>query len=128
MAKVVRVTWVLVLLVALYSGWVLWRRHMAQALPAPPVAADPLAKYGSAVKILQFYTSTGTIAKGSQALLCYSVLNAKEVRLDPPVESVWPAMSRCFDVKPSRSTSYTLTAEGADHKTASETLEVVVKP
>jgi hypothetical protein len=128
MATVVRITWVLVLLAGLYTGWVLWRRHRSQIPPAPPVAADPLAKYGSGVKILQFYTSTETIAKGSQALLCYSVLNAKEVRLDPPVESVWPAMSRCFDVTPSRSTTYTLTAEGADHKTASETVEVVVKP
>ena len=39
-----------------------------------------------------------------------------------------PGYEAEFDVKPARSTSYTLTAEGADHKTASETLEVVVKP
>jgi len=128
MAKVVHWLWVLVLLTGLYSGWVLWQRHRSQTPPAPPVTVDPLAKYGSDVKILQFYTGNGTITKGGKALLCYSVVNATAVRLDPPVESVWPAMSRCFEVAPARSTRYTLTAEGADHKTASETLEVVVKP
>ena len=128
MGKLVRYTWLLVLVAGFYSGWVLWQRHRAQVPPAAPVAVDPLAKYGSEVKILQFYTGTANIAKGGKALLCYSVVNAAVVRLDPPVESVWPAVSRCFDVVPSRSTRYTLTAEGADHRTASETLEVVVKP
>ena len=128
MGKLVRWTWVLVLVAGLYTGWVLWQRYTANAPPAPPAAVDPLAKYGSEVKILQFYTGSGEIAKGSKALLCYSVVNATVVRLDPAVENVWPAVSRCFDVAPARSTRYILTAEGADHKTASETVEVVVKP
>jgi hypothetical protein len=128
MAKLVHWLWILVLLTGLYTGWVFWQRHRSQAPLAAPVTVDPLAKYGSDVKIVQFYTGTGTITKGSKALLCYSVVNATGVRLDPPVESVWPAMSRCFEVAPERSTRYTLPAEGADHKTVSETLEVVVKP
>jgi hypothetical protein len=112
----------------LYSGWVLWQRHRSQTQPATFQTVDPLAKYGSHVKIVQFYTTTGTITKGRKALLCYSVVNATVVRLDPPVESVWPSMSRCFEIAPVRSTRYTLTAEGADRTTASEILEVVVKP
>jgi hypothetical protein len=127
MAKLVRWLWVLVVMAGLYSGWVLWQRHVSHAPPTAPVAVDPLAKYGSDVKILQFYTSTGTITKGSQALLCYSVINATGVRLDPPVERVWVSTNRCFEVVPERTTRYTLTAEGANHKTASETLEVVVR-
>ena len=66
------------------------------------------------------------IAPGEKALLCYSVINATAVRLDPPVEKVWPAMSRCFDVTPARSTRYTLTAEGAEHRTVSESIEIAV--
>jgi hypothetical protein len=80
------------------------------------------------VKILQFYATAGTIAKGGKALLCYGVVNAAIVRIDPAAESVWPSMSRCFEVAPVRSTQYTLTAEGADHKTVSEAVELVVKP
>jgi len=127
MAKLVRWLWVLVLMAGLYSGWVLWQRHSAQAPPPAAVAVDPLAKYGSDVKILQFYTSTPTITKASKALLCYSVINATGVRLDPPVERVWVSTNRCFEVVPERTTRYTLTADGADHKTVSETLEVVVR-
>lgn len=128
MGKLVRIMRVPVLLTGLYSGWVLWQRHRSQTQPAAFQTVDPLAKYGSHVKIVQFYTTPDAITKGRKALLCYSVVNATVVRLDPPVESVWPSMSRCFEVAPARSTRYTLTAEGADQKTTSETIEVVVKP
>ena len=59
--------------------------------------------------------------------LCYGVVNANEVRLDPPVEKVWPSLSRCFDVAPTKTTHYTLSAEGADHKVVTESLDVVVQ-
>ena|ERR1700733_8912150 len=127
-AKLVRWLWLLVFLTGLYSGWILWQRHKSQTPPPAPVAVDPLAKYGSDVKIVQFYPAPSTITKGGKALLCYTVVNATGVRLDPPVESVWPSISRCFEVSPARSTRYTLTAEDANHKTASATVEVVVKP
>ena len=102
MGKLVRIMWVPVLLTAFYSGWVLWQRHRSQTQPATFQAVDPLAKYGSHVKIVQFYTTPDAITKGRKALLCYSVVNATVVRLDPPVESVWPSMSRCFEVAPRR--------------------------
>ena len=118
--------WIPVLLTALYIGWVFFERHQEQA-PAPPkVEQDPLAKYGNQVKIVQFYSGASAIAPGGKALICYGVVNATEVRLDPPVEKVWPAMSRCFDVSPSHTTRYTLTAEGADHKPVTESLEITV--
>ena len=118
--------WIPVLLTALYIGWVFWQRYEEQAPPPPKVEQDPLAKYGEAVKIVQFYTATRSIPRGGKATVCYGVVNAKEVRLDPPVERVWPAMSRCFDVTPSHTTRYTLTAEGADHQPVSESLEITV--
>jgi hypothetical protein len=128
MKAVVRIMWVPVLISVLYTGWVFWQRHSTETRPQPAtVERDPLAAYGKTLKILQFYTSGGEINAGRKALLCYGVVNATAVRLDPPVESVWPAVSRCFEVTPSKTTRYTLTAEGADHATVSESVEVVVK-
>ncbi len=86
-----------------------------------------MAAYGHSVRILQFYTGAREIAPGEKALLCYGVVNATAVRLDPPIERVWPAVSRCFEVTPARSTRYTLTAEGGEHTTVSESIEIAVK-
>lgn len=60
-------------------------------------------------------------------LLCYGVENATEVRLDPPIERVWPAMARCIDVMPAREAMYKLTAvRGTD--SVSETVTVTIGP
>jgi len=117
--------WVPLLLSVFYTGWVFWQRHAAE--PAPIAARDPLAAYGNSVKILQFYTGARDIAPGEKALVCYGVVNATALRLDPPVENVWPALSRCFEVTPVKSTRYTLTAEGAEHATVSQSIEIAVK-
>jgi hypothetical protein len=128
MKALVRIMWIPVAISLMYLGWVFWQRHSEQAQPkAARVERDPLAEYGTALKILQFYASSGQIAGGEKALLCYGVVNAKAVRLDPPVETVWPAVSRCFEVKPAKTTKYTLTADGAGGATVSESVEVVVK-
>jgi len=120
--------WLPVLVSVLYAGWVIYQRRGGGESGAPPVERDPMAAYGNRVKILHFYTSTPEIQRGAKALLCYGVVNAASVRLDPSSESVWPAMSRCFEANPAATTRYTLTAVAADKVTASESLEVVVKP
>ena len=125
--KLVQVMWIPVLLTALYTGWVLWQRHVSQTATTKAVVADPLAKYGEQVKIIQFYSGNGAIARGGKTQICYGVVNAKELRLDPPVEKVWPSLSRCFDVAPTKTTHYTLTAEGADHKAVSESMDISVQ-
>ncbi len=119
--------WIPVLLTALYTGFVLWQRHVSQTESTKAVVTDPLAKYGEQVKIVQFYSGNGAIEKGGTTQLCYGVVNAKELRLDPPVEKVWPSLSRCFDVTPLKTTHYTLTAEGADHKAVSASLDITVQ-
>ena len=121
--------WIPVLLSVLYTGWVFWQRHTYR--PPPPRARAEvklLDEVGGRVKILQFYTQARTIARGEKAVVCYGVLNAAAVRLEPPVERVWPAVSRCFEVSPAKTTRYTLTAEGADHATAAASIEIAVKP
>lgn len=78
------------------------------------------------VKITQFYASQSQLGKGEKTLLCYGVENATSVRLSPPVEKVWPSMSRCIEITPAATTKYTLTAEDAQGHSASQSAEVIV--
>jgi hypothetical protein len=129
LSRLVTILWVPVLLSALYTGWIFWQRRAANRVPGgqPEWGTNPMATYGNTLKILQFYAREREIAPGEKALVCYSVVNATAVRLDPPVERVWPAVSRCFTVAPVQSTRYTLTAEGRTHNRVSDSIEIEVK-
>ncbi len=75
------------------------------------------AAYGDdAVKIVGFLIQPNEIQRGQEAKFCYGVLNAKVVRLDPPIDAVHPAMSYCFNASPKQTTTFTLTAEDAQGK------------
>lgn len=63
-------------------------------------------------RIVHFYAAPPVIAKGEKTLLCYAVENATEVKLDPPEARVSPALSRCVEVTPAKSTRYTLSVPG----------------
>jgi hypothetical protein len=78
------------------------------------------------VKITQFYSAKPQIHKGETALLCYGVENAKTLHLSPAVADLVPALTRCVEVKPTQTTSYTLTAEGADGSKTSNNVTIVV--
>jgi hypothetical protein len=92
--------------------------QVKQTQQAPP--PDP-------VRISQFYASPATPTKGEKTMLCYGVENATEVRIDPPVDRVWPAASHCLEVKPTRTTTYTLTAlRGSE--TVSKSITVQIGP
>jgi hypothetical protein len=82
---------------------------------------------GKELAIQNFYATPGTIRHGETVQLCYGVANAKTVKLEPQPHPVWPSYSRCVDVTPAKSTTYTLTiADDAGH-TKSQTLEVKVR-
>ncbi|HUI55856.1 MAG TPA: hypothetical protein VLY04_12845 [Bryobacteraceae bacterium] len=107
------------------------RRLFARLEPAPPAPANAKfeATYGaSAVKILQFYARDGVVTEDHSTLICYGVMNARSVRIEPPVEGVSVSFNRCVEVTPEHDTRYTLTAEGTDGRTASESFSVSVKP
>lgn len=55
------------------------------------------------------------------------LINAYAAKLDPPVEPVWPTISRCFEVTPAATTTYKLTADGDGHTTVSTSFEITVK-
>src|SRR5262249_29962756 len=82
---------------------------------------------GNAVKILQFYARDGSVIEGDHSVICYGVLNAKSVRMEPPVQGVAAAVNKCVEIAPVRDTRYTLIAEGYDGRTVSESFVLGVK-
>jgi hypothetical protein len=121
--KILKITWIPVLLVVLYSGWLIWRRNQPIERPQPVLGPDP---YGKELKIESFYVEGGAVAPGGKTLLCYGVVHATSVKIDPPVGDVWPSLSRCVEIAPAKSTRYTLTA-GDGTKSVTAALEVLVK-
>ena len=96
-----------------------------QPSPLPAAAAKPAA---AAPKIPMFYTTPSVLRDGEPSQLCYSTGNATTVTLDPPVERVWPALSRCFEIKPAKNTTYTLTAANAAGATVTATATATIGP
>src|ERR1700761_7628558 len=93
---------------------------------APP---QPVAKKAPAaaqpVRITMFYATSTHPARDEKDSLCYGVENADQVSIEPAVDRVWPANSRCFDI-PSTSATYTLTAmHGPDKVSQSVTISAV---
>ena len=68
---------------------------------------------GKDLAIQSFYASPGAIHAGETVQLCYDVANATAVTLKPQSNAVWPSRSRCVEVSPSKSTTYTLTITDA---------------
>lgn len=127
-----RYVWIALAVAAVYTAWLIVTRrgwwHGSNADGTPDSAITVPADLGGGVKIAQFYARDGVVTEGSNTVICYSVMNASAVRIDPPVADVWPSLNRCFDVRPMRETKYTLTAEGAGGKHVSESFIVQVAP
>jgi hypothetical protein len=127
-----------VAIAAVYLGYVLLARYTAdrrwmarqnRAQPTEEQKAKFAATYGgTTLKILQFYARDGVVTEDQSTVICYGVLNAKSVRIDPPVTGVYPALNRCVDIAPTHDTKYTLTAEGNDGGTATAEFTLAVKP
>ena len=81
---------------------------------------------GGPVRILRFYASAGILTAGDTAQICYSVENAKSVRISPMIQEVYSAPNHCLEIVPEHTTHYTLLAEGFDGAVAvkSFTLQV----
>jgi hypothetical protein len=81
---------------------------------------------GNELAIQNFYASPGEIRRGASVQICYGVANAKTVTLEPQSNPVWPSHSRCVDVTPKKTTTYTLTVADAAGNTKAQSLEVRV--
>jgi hypothetical protein len=133
MRKAYLVALVSAVAVCAYLGWIYYsrwseRREFVRRLAEPKEAQDRAivdAYGGGNLKILAFYATPAAIRRGSKAQLCYGVSNSQTIRIEPPVENVWPSFSRCVEVAPKSDTVYRLIAEdAAGHR---ETATAVVK-
>ena len=82
---------------------------------------------GGGLKIVSFYAAPGVIKRGANTNLCYGVTGAKTVRLEPAVDAVWPALTRCVQASPRKPTEYKLIAEDDAGHTVTETVAVQVR-
>jgi len=123
----------LVVLWILYSRWQenrLIERRTRQEISRKQLENDRLTLEqlgGKELAIQSFYASPGAIHRGESVQLCYGVANAKNVKLEPQPNAVWPSYAYCVNVSPAKSTTYTLTISDASGNTKTESLKVVVK-
>lgn len=94
--------------------------------PAPKSAETKSPETALPPKITQFYATAPQLHRGEQETLCYGVENATYVWVSPPRQVLTTSHSRCFDVAPSQTTVYRLTAEGADGKSVFQEVTVEV--
>ena len=124
----------LIVAAVLYDGFVFysrWRSSQDAEQERQKTEAERARKTiemlgGDQLKILSFYANPPVIESGAKSLVCFGVNAAKSVRIEPPVEELHPALSRCFHVAPSRSTEYKLIAEDGSGHSVSQTLSIRV--
>jgi len=124
--------------VAIYVGWIVfsrWNENRQIEQRARDTAAQKQREQdrstveqmgGSELSIQSFY-GNAQIHRGQSAQLCYGVANARKVTLEPQSNPVWPSYSRCVDVSPSKTTTYTLTASDDAGHSVSQTFTVKVQ-
>ena len=128
------ILWLGILLVigALYDGAIFYGRwrsgRNAENARAAKEAADAQrtvdALGGGGLRILNFYAATSSAGPGSHEEICYGVMGAKTVRLEPAVAVMWPAISRCLTVPRPKNAKYKLIAEDAAGHSVTKTLLV----
>jgi hypothetical protein len=124
-----------ILAIAAYDGWYYFsrwnERRIALRLQQEAEAADARRTIallgGGGLKILNFYASPAVIPAGGRSNICYGVYGAKSVRIEPAVENVYPALSRCLAVSPGKTTEYKLVVEDGAGRSATQALIVGVK-
>jgi len=125
-------------LVAVYVGWIVlsrWNENRVIEQRAQDTAAEKqreqdqkaVEQMGGSELAIQAFYGQGRIHRGQTAQLCYGVANAKKVTLAPQSNPVWPSYSRCVDVSPTKTTTYTLTASDDKGHTVAETFTVEVQ-
>lgn len=137
--KLVRITWILPAIAALLVGWIFFSRWSeAQRLRERQAEEKRVRESeenrrafehlgGNRFEILHFYAQPGFLRRGEKATLCYGASNAARIKLEPPVEPVWPSANRCFEIAPRRTTTYTLTIESTAGETKSASFEMRVQ-
>jgi len=136
LAAILPYTTIAVVIAALYVAWIFYSRHESarkaqEATEAKRQEADKRTAdliFGSGeIKFTVFSADHGILKRGETTPLCYGVVNATALKIDPPVgEPVKPTNRHCVEIAPQKTTTYTLTASNdkGDTKTASLTIQV----
>jgi hypothetical protein len=131
-------SWSVLIIAALVVVWILfwrWREDRSIESRAKEEKAQKQREQdratleqmgGKELAIQNFYAIPGEIRRGQSVQLCYGVANAKTVKLEPQSNPVWPSYSRCVDVTPTKTTTYTLTIADAAGNSKTQSLEVRV--
>lgn len=136
MRAVLRYTWIAVIIAALYVAWIFYSRHEREKAAEAEIAKQKQANeervnnliFGSGeVQISTFGADSGVLRRGEATELCYGVVNAVKVELDPPVEQAKPTYHHCLEITPKATTTYTIKATDAKGNTKSASLTVQVK-
>jgi hypothetical protein len=125
-----------VAIAALYTGWVFfsrWNDNQAAARARQEREAATARQTldllgGDELKILTFYPSASAIRRGQAATVCFGVSGAKSVRIEPEIEPIKPAISRCIQASPRKTTTYTLIAADGGGHTARQSFDLAVTP
>lgn len=134
--KMLPFTTMAVVLVAIYVGWIVYSRWKERRTIQEETRQQQIESYkksyeayGSGqLKILAFSISTAVMQSGDTARVCYGVANAKTVTIEPrPLGNVWPSVSRCVEVAPKKTTTYTITASDDAGHTEQKSLTLQVQ-
>jgi hypothetical protein len=120
----------------LYDGWIFYSRwndsrqaEQQRADKEAQTARQTLDRIGgSQLKILAFNAEPAATPHGHGFNICYGVVNAKTVRVEPPIGDVYPALSHCLQIAPRKTTEYKLTAEDDAGHSVTQSLTIEVKP
>jgi hypothetical protein len=127
-----------IVMVAAYVGYILYSRHRdnrayeqrareAQARKQRESDQAAIEQLGGSELAIQMLYATPKIKRGESGQVCFGVANAKTVTLEPQSAPVWPSHNLCVDIKPVRTTTYTLTATSTDGKSVSQQVTVEVR-
>jgi hypothetical protein len=137
--KLLPYTTLAVILAAIYSGWTLYSRyqsareadqrvHDTQTQKSASQAQTVIDEYGGGkLAILSFHVEPQVASAGERVLVCYGVANATEVTIEPRIEDVKPSVSRCLEVHPTTSVTYTLTARDGSGASQMQTARVEIR-
>ncbi len=136
LAAILPFTTAAMVLAVLYVAWIFYSRHESARKDQEAIEAKQQAEekrkadliFGSGeVKFTTFSADKGVLRRGETTQLCYGVVNATTLKIDPPVgEPVKPTNRHCVDIAPKQTTTYTITASNGkgDPKTTSLTVQV----
>lgn len=136
MRKILPFTTVGLVIALFYVGWVFYSRRESSAAAERALAAKQEEQrqrtvstvFGNGeIKFSMFSADKGLLKRGEKTELCYGVVNAKTVKLDPPVEDIKPTYRHCLDIAPTKTTTYTITAEDGKGHSQSSSLTVRVE-